>query len=96
MLENGYLSALCPSAVPAVTHAQRQYGRIAASWEAVAKLFPLPYGADPTAPGPSDRAARLLERACEAELAAADALEEAAGLISGKPNRAKRNFLSNK
>lgn len=89
MTANGYLSALCPSVVPAVTHAQRQYERIASAWEAVAKLFPLPYGADPTAPGPADRAARLLERACGIELEAASALEEAASLLASKPVRKK-------
>jgi RNA polymerase sigma factor (sigma-70 family) len=89
MTANGYLSALCPSVVPAVTHAQRQYERIASAWEAVAKLFPLPYGADPTAPGPADRAARLLERACGIELEAASALEEAASLLVSKPVRKK-------
>jgi RNA polymerase sigma factor (sigma-70 family) len=89
MTANGYLSALCPSAIPAVTHAQRQYARIASAWEAVTKLFPLPFGADPTAPGPADRAARLLERACEAEMEAASALEEAASMLANKPVRNK-------
>ncbi|TMV51610.1 RNA polymerase sigma factor [Paenibacillus mesophilus] len=86
---DGYMSSLCPSAVPAITHAQQQYARVAAAWEAVAKLFPLPYGADPTAPGPADRAARLLERALGIELEAASALEEAASLLASKPVQKK-------
>ncbi|MEF3305799.1 RNA polymerase sigma factor [Paenibacillus sp. GYB003] len=77
----GFLSARCPSALPAVTHAQRSYGKIAAAWEGVCRLFPLPFGADPTAPGPADRAARLLERAAAAERDAVSALEEAAALL---------------
>jgi RNA polymerase sigma factor (sigma-70 family) len=84
ILSTGKLNVLCPSVIPAVTHAQRLYQRIAEAWAQVSKLFPLPFGADPTSPGPSGRAIRLLERAAAVELEVADVLEEASYWLEHK------------
>jgi RNA polymerase sigma factor (sigma-70 family) len=89
LLSNGRLNAFCPSVIPAVTHAQRLYQRIAEAWSHVSKLFPLPFGASPLSPGPSDRAIRLLERAAAIELEAAEVLEEASYWLEHKSVRKK-------
>ncbi|XEC97423.1 RNA polymerase sigma factor [Paenibacillus tarimensis] len=69
-------------ALPSITHVYQLYRRISGAWRAISALFPLPYGADPAAPGSSERAAQLLERALSTELEAADVLEEAAYRLS--------------
>lgn len=74
----GALQQANPALTAAVGHARQLYERIADAWMQVSKLFPLPYGADPKAPGPSGRAAELLEDAHTLELEASAALEEAA------------------
>ncbi|MGM0883254.1 MAG: RNA polymerase sigma factor [Bacillota bacterium] len=73
---------LSESVLSATTHAARLFDSITEKMRTVSRLFPLPFGADPTAPGPADRAAQLLSRASAEELEAADALEEAASLLN--------------
>nr|WP_306813139.1 RNA polymerase sigma factor [Paenibacillus soyae] len=74
-------SAFPEQACAAIHHANRLFERIAESMGRVSELFPLPFGADPAAPGPADRTAQLLSRALQLELEAADSLEEAAWSI---------------
>ncbi|MFK7696503.1 RNA polymerase sigma factor [Paenibacillus sp. HJGM_3] len=78
------IRVLYSSTVPAIRHAAGLYSKIGEAWAELARLFPLPYSADPAAPGPADRSVRLLEQALTAELEAAEALEEAADLLERK------------
>ncbi|MDF2660160.1 MAG: hypothetical protein K0Q94_2951 [Paenibacillus sp.] len=73
----GEWGRLCPRAAAAASHAGKLYLRIAEAWSTVSAMFPLPYGADPTAPGPADRTFRLLERAKRDEKEVSGVLEEA-------------------
>lgn len=82
LLSSEELKAVCPEAIPAVGQAFAKYESIAGYWEIMARLFPLPHGGDPYAPGPADRAVCLLERAMQAEREAADTLEAAAYWLS--------------
>ncbi|WP_158289625.1 RNA polymerase sigma factor [Paenibacillus flagellatus] len=95
MAADGFLADVCPAALPAVAHAQKLYAKVAALWGNVSGLFPLPFGADPSAPGPADRAARLLERACAAEAEAVGALQEAAWLLARRRTDGRNGFSYN-
>ncbi|WP_127571055.1 RNA polymerase sigma factor [Paenibacillus xylaniclasticus] len=82
LLDGAWYGGYLPdSARLAVRHAASLFEQIAELLHRTSGLFPLPYGADPTSPGPADRAATLLERAAVLELEAAEVLEEAAMLI---------------
>ncbi|QJC52086.1 RNA polymerase sigma factor [Paenibacillus albicereus] len=68
------------NARPALQEALRHIRASAQAWQEAARLFPLPFGGDTSAPGPTGHAARLLARAAASDLQAADALDEAAWL----------------
>ncbi|MUK90619.1 sigma-70 family RNA polymerase sigma factor [Ornithinibacillus sp. L9] len=72
------------SALSAIVHSTQLFDSIFVKMKTITELFPLPYGADPTAPGPADRAAQLLNRASAEEIEAANALEEAAWILNRK------------
>ncbi|WP_179298691.1 RNA polymerase sigma factor [Evansella halocellulosilytica] len=72
------------SSLSAIAHSALLFDRISEKMETITRLFPLPFGADPTAPGPADHSAQLLCRASEEEIEAANALEEAALLLNRK------------
>lgn len=74
--EFGNAAGRFSEAIPAIAYAGQLYERIHSAWARISQLFPLPYGADPTAPGPAERTARLLEQALAAELEVAEVLEE--------------------
>jgi RNA polymerase sigma factor (sigma-70 family) len=79
--------SLPESALSAIAHSARLFDSIFEKMKTVTTLFPLPFGADPTAPGPADRAAQLLSRASVEEIEAASALEEAAWLLNRKKRK---------
>ncbi|MGY3714940.1 RNA polymerase sigma factor [Sutcliffiella cohnii] len=85
LIDHRMVDSLLPESVLSpLTHSAQLFLSVSEKIQAVTKMFPLPFSADPTAPGPADRAALLLSKASKEEEEAANALEEAAWIINQK------------